>query len=119
MSRRRRPSVPKPDRGPSVGARSRPSPAWTSEKGESNMNEQQNGQQLLQSHDEHNSRTTAYWPANRSEDVLDQTIGEALREAALRHGPRTALIDGTLEQGRRQWSFNDLLETAEWARARF
>ena len=65
------------------------------------MNEQQNGQQLLQSHDEHNSRTTAYRPANRSEDVLDQTIGEALREAALRHGPRTALIDGTLEQGRR------------------
>src|SRR6516164_8884142 len=57
--------------------------------------------------------TNAYWPADRSEPVLDQTIGEALREAASRHGSRIALIDGTLEQGRRQWSFNDLLETAE------
>jgi len=37
--------------------------------------------------------TSAYWPADRSEPVLDQTIGEALREAASRHGSRTALID--------------------------
>ena len=49
--------------------------------------------------------TSAYWPADRSEPVLDQTIGEALREAASRYGSRTALIDGTPEQGRRQWSF--------------
>jgi len=55
----------------------------------------------------------AYWPADRSEPVLDQTIGEALREAASRYGSRTALIDGTLEQNRRQWSFDDLLENAE------
>jgi fatty-acyl-CoA synthase len=59
--------------------------------------------------------TNAYWPADRSEPVLDQTIGEALREAASRYGSSTALIDGTLEQGRRQWSFNDLLEAAERA----
>jgi len=57
--------------------------------------------------------TKAYWPADRSEPVLDQTIGEVLREAASRYGSRTALIDGTLEQNRRQWSFDDLLETAE------
>jgi len=57
--------------------------------------------------------TKAYWPADRSEPVLDQTIGEALREAASRYGSRTALIDGILERGRRQWSFNDLLEIAE------
>jgi fatty-acyl-CoA synthase len=55
----------------------------------------------------------AYWPADRSEPVLDQTIGEALREAASRYGSRTALIDGALERGRRQWSFDDLLENAE------
>ena len=59
--------------------------------------------------------TNAYWPADQSEPLLDQTIGEALREAASRHGSRTALIDGTLERGRRQWSFNDVLETAERA----
>ena len=63
--------------------------------------------------------TNAYWPADRSEPVLDQTIGEALREAASRHGSRTALIDGTLQPSRRQWSFNDVLETAERRRARF
>ena len=57
--------------------------------------------------------TKAYWPADRSEPVLDETIGEALRAAASRYGSRTAFIDGTLEQNRRQWSFDDLLETAE------
>ena len=59
--------------------------------------------------------TSAYWPGDRSEPVLDQTIGEALREAASRYGSRTALIDGTPEPNRRQWSFNDVLETAERA----
>jgi fatty-acyl-CoA synthase len=70
---------------------------------------------MMLSTDHTHGLTHAYWPADRSEPVLDQTIGEALREAASGHGSRTALIDGTLEQGRRQWSFNDLLETAERA----
>jgi fatty-acyl-CoA synthase len=65
---------------------------------------------------EHTHRlTSAYWPADQSEPVLDQTIGEALREAASRYGSRAALIDGTLEPSPRQWSFNDVLETAERA----
>jgi len=68
---------------------------------------------MMLSTDHTHGLTKAYWPADRSEPVLDQTIGEALREAASRYGSRTALIDGTLEQNRRQWSFDDLLENAE------
>ena len=67
----------------------------------------------MPSTDDAHRLTNAYWPADQSEPILDQTIGEALREIALRYGSRTALIDGTLEPSRRQWSFNDLLETAE------
>src|SRR5271169_465558 len=68
---------------------------------------------MMLSTDHAHRLTNAYWPADRSEPVLDQTIGEALREAASRYGSRTALIDGTLEQNRRQWGFDDLLENAE------
>jgi signal transduction histidine kinase/CheY-like chemotaxis protein len=70
---------------------------------------------MMQSTDETHGLTNAYWPADRSELALDQSIGEALREAASRYGSCTALIDGALERGRRQWSFNDLLKTAERA----
>ena len=70
---------------------------------------------MMLSTDHTHGLTNAYWPADRSEPVLDQTIGEALREAASRYGSRTALIDGALERGRRQWSFNDLLKAAERA----
>jgi hypothetical protein len=33
--------------------------------------------------DHTNGLTNAYWPADRSEPVLDQTIGEALRAATV------------------------------------
>src|SRR5271155_1334844 len=68
---------------------------------------------MMLSTDHTHGLTKAYWPADRSEPVLDQTIGEALREAASRYGSRAAPIAGTLEQTRRQWSFDDLLENAE------
>lgn len=61
----------------------------------------------------HQGNGSAHWAVDRSEPVLDQTIGDALRRAAEEHGSRTALIDGTLERGRRQWSFENLLVNAE------
>jgi hypothetical protein len=49
---------------------------------------------MMLSTDHMHGLTNAYWPADRSEPVLDQTIGEALREAASRYGSHTAHIDG-------------------------
>src|SRR3954451_14539557 len=56
----------------------------------------------------------SHWPADRSEPVLEQTIGDALRIAAATWGERTALIEGKLDTDqRRRWSFASLLEEAE------
>lgn len=57
--------------------------------------------------------THAFWAADQSEPVQDQTIGDALRQAAAEYGSSTALIEGTLERSRRQWSFDGLLANAE------
>ena len=57
--------------------------------------------------------THAYWPAETSEPVLEQTIGTALRAAAETHGARTALLEGTVDADRRRWTFVELLATSE------
>jgi fatty-acyl-CoA synthase len=64
--------------------------------------------------DEHTiNPTRAYWPADTSEPVLDQTIGAALRAAARANGPRTALVEGTFDANRRRWTFLELLAASE------
>jgi fatty-acyl-CoA synthase len=58
--------------------------------------------------------SASHWPADRSEPVLEQTIGGALRAAAKTWGERTSLIEGILDAGpRRRWSFSSLLEESE------
>lgn len=57
--------------------------------------------------------TRSHWMPDRSEPILDQTIGDALREAAGRWRDRTALIDGVAGADRRRWSFEDLLSDSE------
>jgi fatty-acyl-CoA synthase len=48
---------------------------------------------------------------DRSEPVLERTVGDALRQAAGAWGTRPALIDGSAQC--RRWSFADLLRDAE------
>jgi fatty-acyl-CoA synthase len=56
----------------------------------------------------------SYWPADRSEPVLDRTVGDALRAAALEFGPKIALIEGCeAEKYRRRWTFAELLSASE------
>src|SRR3954466_14080362 len=56
----------------------------------------------------------SHWPADRSEPVLEQTIGDALRSAAATWGERTALVEGIPDTDqRRRWSFASLLDGAE------
>ena len=57
---------------------------------------------------------------DRSEPVLDRTVGDALRAAAGTWGGRTALVDGSTEAGtRRRWSYAGLLAAAEQAACAF
>jgi fatty-acyl-CoA synthase len=61
---------------------------------------------------------------DRSEPVLERTVGDALRQAAADWGARTALIDGADVPGeRRRWNFAELLQDAEhvacWLLGRF
>ncbi len=58
----------------------------------------------------------SYIQADRSEPVVDRTIGEALRDAAGIWGERTALIQGSPGPDVRQrWSYLALLRGAEQA----
>ena len=61
--------------------------------------------------------THAYWPASDSATgIRETTIGSVLREAAGRAPDKTALIDGDSDrQGRRQWTYAELLAEAERA----
>jgi fatty-acyl-CoA synthase len=56
--------------------------------------------------------TESYWPAIRS-DAPEQTIGDALRQAAKSWSDRPALIEGTAQEGFRQWTFRELLADSE------
>jgi fatty-acyl-CoA synthase len=58
----------------------------------------------------------SYARGDRSEPVLERTIGDALRAAVTEWGERTALVDGCANTGRRQrWSYAALLRAAEQA----
>ena len=56
--------------------------------------------------------TEAYWPADTSVSLRNQTVGDVLREAAADSADRTALISGVPGEDRR-WSFAELLADAE------
>jgi fatty-acyl-CoA synthase len=63
---------------------------------------------------EHIDPTMSYWAADRSEPVLDYSVGDALRTAAAEYGARTALVDGGAPYlQRRRWTFSKLLADAE------
>src|SRR5262249_55361782 len=56
----------------------------------------------------------SYWAADRSEPVLNCSVGDALRSAAAAYGALTALIDGGVPYAqRRRWTFEQLLADAE------
>jgi fatty-acyl-CoA synthase len=60
--------------------------------------------------------STSYWPADRSQPVLDLTVGDALREAAAEAPLTTALVQGAVDPAaRRRWSYAELLEASERA----
>src|SRR5580698_9639786 len=62
------------------------------------------------------SLSTSYWAADRSQPVLDLTVGEALREAAADAPHTTALVEGAVDPAaRRRWSYAELLEASERA----
>jgi fatty-acyl-CoA synthase len=60
--------------------------------------------------------STSYWPADRTQPVLDLTVGDALREAAAEAPRTTALVQGAVDPAaRRRWSYAELLEASERA----
>jgi acyl-CoA synthetase (AMP-forming)/AMP-acid ligase II len=60
--------------------------------------------------------STSYWPADRSQPVLDLTVGDALRDAAAQAPRTTALVQGAVDPAaRRRWSYAELLEVSERA----
>ena len=51
----------------------------------------------------------SYWPADRSRDLLDWTLGQALHEAALAAPTRLALVEGRADgQSGRRWTYAEL-----------
>jgi acyl-CoA synthetase (AMP-forming)/AMP-acid ligase II len=60
--------------------------------------------------------STSYWPADRSQPVLELTVGDALRDAAAQMPRTTALVQGAVDPAaRRRWSYAELLEASERA----
>jgi fatty-acyl-CoA synthase len=58
--------------------------------------------------------SVAHYPPDRSEPVLERSIGDALRDAAAKWHQRPALIEGIADRSaRRRWSFSALLADAE------
>jgi acyl-CoA synthetase (AMP-forming)/AMP-acid ligase II len=68
----------------------------------------------LMSETSHVSAQLSYQPADRSEPVLEVSIGDALRSAAAAWPRRVALVEGSSKkEARRRWSFEALLSEAE------
>jgi fatty-acyl-CoA synthase len=67
--------------------------------------------------DDHATRlTTSHWPADRSDPILDTTVGAVLRQAAEADPDGLAMVAGLPEPGaRRRWTFGELLGEAERA----
>jgi acyl-CoA synthetase (AMP-forming)/AMP-acid ligase II len=62
------------------------------------------------------SLSTAEWTADRSRPVLDVTVGDLLREAAVKDPDGVALMEGVPDaDARRWWTYGGLLEEAEEA----
>ena len=60
--------------------------------------------------------TMSYWPADRSEPVLETTVGGVLRDAAVQAPDVTALVEGGPDAAkRRRWTYAELLHEAELA----
>ena len=60
--------------------------------------------------------SASYWAADRSQPVLDLTVGDALRNAAAAAPRTTALVEGAVDPAaRRRWSYAGLLEASERA----
>jgi fatty-acyl-CoA synthase len=58
----------------------------------------------------------SYWVANDDEIVLEQTVGDLLRQAARQAPHVTALIEGHMQQERRRrWTYAGLLKESEQA----
>lgn len=58
----------------------------------------------------------SYWPADASEELLEQSVGDALLEAAADAPDRPAIIEGTPSPGpRRQVTYAELLTASEQA----
>ena len=58
--------------------------------------------------------TESCWPADRSEDVLELTLGELLRQCAADVPERVALVEGMADPTlRRRWTYRQLLDSAE------
>ena len=57
---------------------------------------------------------TSYWPSDRSEPLLDITVGDLLRAAAAEVPGRLALVEGSPDPAaRRTWTYAELLAVAE------
>jgi fatty-acyl-CoA synthase len=60
------------------------------------------------------ARRLSEWEADRSEPVLESTVGDALREAAAIAPDLTALVEGApAGQARRRWTYAELLTEAQ------
>ncbi len=58
--------------------------------------------------------TTSYWPADVSVPVLEQTVGDVLREAAAEAPNQIALVARAPEpSARRRWTYAQMLEESE------
>ena len=58
--------------------------------------------------------TESYWPAETSRQLLDWTLGRALREAATVAPDRTALVEGLADGlAARRWSYAELVAASE------
>jgi fatty-acyl-CoA synthase len=59
---------------------------------------------------------SSYWPADRSQPLLDTTVGDLLRAAAAQVPGRLALVEGSPgPAARRTWTYAELLTVAERA----
>ncbi|MGY1636905.1 AMP-binding protein [Geodermatophilus sp. SYSU D00742] len=59
--------------------------------------------------------TSAYWPAERTGSVREETVGDLLRRTAERVPDTTALVEGVAGTERRRWSYDRLSSESERA----
>jgi fatty-acyl-CoA synthase len=58
--------------------------------------------------------TSSHWPADRSQSLLETTLGDLLRQVADAVPDRIALVEGLSDPRlRRRWTYRDLLRDAE------